>query len=76
MSLGGLNKLLGGFFGGLKYALIVSVLLNVFDAIDSKFPIVEPETKSNSFGYKPMLKLAPALWDEAQHNINGQTQNE
>ena len=66
MSLGGLNKFLGGIFGALKYALIVSVLLIVFNAIDSRFSIVSAETKENSFAYKPLMKLAPTLWDEAK----------
>jgi len=66
MSLGGLNKLLGGLFGGLKYALVVSVLLNVFDALDSRFPIIKAKTKAESIGYKPLLTFAPALWDETK----------
>ncbi|MFT3752496.1 MAG: CvpA family protein [Paludibacter sp.] len=66
MSLGGLNKLFGGVFGALKYALIVSVLLVVFDAVDSRFSIISPETKENSIAYKPLMKLAPTLWDEAK----------
>jgi len=68
MSLGGLNKLLGGLFGALKYALIVSILLNVFDALDSRFPIIKAKTKAESVGYKPLLKLAPALWEETKKN--------
>jgi len=66
MSLGGLNKFLGGLFGALKYALIVSVLLNVFDALDSRFPIIKAKTKTESFAYKPVLKFAPELWAETK----------
>ncbi|MHB9142751.1 MAG: CvpA family protein [Paludibacter sp.] len=66
MYLGGLNKLLGGLFGGLKFALIVSVLLNVFNALDSRFSILSAETKENSIGYKPLMKLGPTLWDEVK----------
>jgi len=62
VSLGGLNKFLGGLFCGLKYALVVSVLLNVFDALDAKFTLVKPKTKLESVGYKPLMKLAPSLW--------------
>lgn len=63
ISLGGLNKMLGGFFGALKYAIIISVLLNVFDAIDSRFSILKIETKENSIAYNPLMKLAPVLWE-------------
>lgn len=68
LSLGGLNKLMGGIFGGLKYALIVSVLLNVFDALDSRFSIISIETKDQSIGYKPLMKFGPALWEETKKN--------
>ena len=66
MSLGGLNKLFGGLFGALKYALILSVLINVFNVADDKFSIMNPTTKSASFAYEPVLKLGPALWEEAK----------
>lgn len=66
MSLGGLNKFLGGLFGALKYALIVSVLLNVFDSMDSRFKFIKPTTKQESIGYKPLLKFGPTLWEETK----------
>ena len=66
MSLGGLNKFFGGLFGALKYALILSVLINVFNVVDDKFSIINPTTKSASFAYKPVLDLGPALWEEAK----------
>ncbi len=66
ISLGGFNKFLGGIFGALKYALIISVLLNVFDAVDSRFLIMKNETKENSIAYKPLMKLGPVLWDKAK----------
>ncbi|NDP19531.1 MAG: CvpA family protein [Paludibacter sp.] len=68
LSLGGFNKLMGGIFGGLKYALIVSVLLNIFDALDSRFSIVKIETKEQSLTYKPLMKFGPALWNETKTN--------
>lgn len=67
LSLGGLNKLLGGVFGALKYALIVSVLLNVFNALDSRFSLISSELKSESLGYQPLMKLGPVLWEETKN---------
>lgn len=66
MSLGLFNKLLGGLFGALKYALVISVLLVVVDAVDSHFSLIDKDTKSASILYKPVISLAPALWDEAK----------
>ena len=66
IALGGLNKFLGGLFGALKYALIVSVLLNVFDSLDSRFVFIKPKTKEESIAYKPILKFGPTLWEETK----------
>ena len=66
ISLGWLNSLLGGVFGALKFAIIVSVLMNVFDALDSKFEFAKQEKKEASIAYYPILKLAPSLWQEAK----------
>ena len=66
IALGGLNKLFGGVFCALKYALVVSVLLNVFDAMDSKFSLIKTKTKVESIGYKPLMSLAPTLWTETK----------
>jgi membrane protein required for colicin V production len=76
MSLGGLNKFLGGLFGALKYALIVSVLLNVFDSLDSRFALIKPKTKEESIGYKPLLNFGPKLWDEAKKNKADEDKNQ
>ena len=66
IALGGLNKLLGAMLGVLKMALIVSVLLNVFDTINQKYEFVSEETKTKSFTYKPMLNFAPKMWSETK----------
>lgn len=65
VSLGGLNKFLGGLFGALKYALVISVLINVFEPLNQKFRFVTEEKQLTSVTYKPLLNLAPELWEEA-----------
>lgn len=64
--LGWLNSLAGGALGALKYAVIISVLMNVFDAVDTRFHLSKPEKKEASIGYVPILKLAPTLWKESK----------
>jgi len=66
IALGGLNKFLGALFGALKMALIVSVLLNVFDTLDQQYGFVKEETKNNSLTYENMLNFAPKLWNEVK----------
>lgn len=66
ISLGGLNKFMGGIVGGLKYALVISVLLNIFNVLDRQFSILSTEKKSQSLCYVPLMKLAPALWVETK----------
>lgn len=66
ISLGGVNKLLGGIFGALKYALVVSVLINIFDPINERFELMNPETRINSLTVDPLKKLAPELWEEVK----------
>lgn len=66
LSLGGFNKLLGGLFGAFKYALIVSVIVVFIDILDSKFSFINKDTREQSWFYKPMTKLAPALWEQAK----------
>ena len=73
--LGWLNSLAGGVIGALKYALIISVLMNVFDALDSRFHLASQEKKETSVGYIPILKLAPTLWKESKEFYDQQKNN-
>jgi membrane protein required for colicin V production len=57
------NKLLGAIFGCLKYILIMSIILNLFDLVNHKVKFINPSTTEHSFMYKPIkkivLKVAP-----------------
>jgi len=61
-ALGILNKLLGGVFGALKIGLILSVLLIVFDAMNSTLPFADEDDLEDSILYKPVKSLAPLLF--------------
>jgi membrane protein required for colicin V production len=61
-SLGILNKMLGGAFGALKLGLIVSVLLIVFDKLNSTIPFVNKENTEDSILYEPVKNLAPMIF--------------
>ncbi|MDO5969333.1 CvpA family protein [Flavivirga aquimarina] len=60
-ALGIINKLLGGVFGGLKIALILSVVLIVFDRMNDTIPFTEEETLEGSVLYKPVKSLVPMI---------------
>ncbi len=60
-ALGIINKLLGGLFGGLKIALILSVVLIIFDRMNSTIPFTDKETLDTSILYKPVKSLVPTI---------------
>lgn len=74
--LGFLNKLAGMVFGIVRAALILSIILVVFDKIDNDVQILSPEVKSESRMYEPIRNLAPSLfpfidtWDDTNTRKN------
>jgi membrane protein required for colicin V production len=62
VSLGFLNRLAGLAFGAVKGALILSVLLVVFDKIDKDVHIISSKTKSESKLYTPIRNFAPGVF--------------
>ena len=65
-----INQLVGAIFGGLKFALTVSVILAIFKPIDNRVQLIDKKTKQESLLYQPVLNLAhllfPALEDVKQ----------
>lgn len=61
LALGGINKIGGALFGGLKFSLVISLAIFVIDAIEKSYPMVSFETKKESLLYEPVGMLAPAL---------------
>ncbi len=61
------NKIAGAFFGLLKFALVLSVVLSVFRPLDAQIGILSAKTKSESVLYSPVVRfsqyLFPALKD-------------
>lgn len=60
-ALGFLNKLLGAVFGGLKIALILSIVLLVFARLNKTIPFVSDEQIEDSILYEPVKSLAPMI---------------
>lgn len=60
--LGWLNKLLGLVFALLKYALIIGLLLMLFNFLNSEFSMVDKKVLSDSVLYTPLLDTANAVF--------------
>lgn len=70
ISLRWLDRLLGAFFGVFAWALIVSVILNILDIVETHYPVLNPEAKATSALHKPTLSLASVTWEKAQEYIH------
>ena len=60
--LGFINKLAGLAFGILRSALILSIILVVFEKIDEDVEILSNEAKEESRLYEPIRNFAPSLF--------------
>jgi len=66
--LGLLNKFLGALFGGLKVALILSVILIVLDKINANVPFVKEQDQQDSVLYSPVKSLIPTIFPNIKVN--------
>lgn len=60
--LGFANKLAGLIFGIIRAALVLSILLLVFDKIDKDVKILSEDAKADSQLYEPIKNLAPSIF--------------
>ncbi len=61
-ALGFVNKLFGGIFGTLKFALILSILLLVFNAINNTTNLVDRNTLGSSLFYPYLNEFSDFIW--------------
>lgn len=62
IALGFFNKILGAIFGLLKYALILSIVLTVYDHINRSIRFVEKVKVKESVLYEPVKNFAPTIF--------------
>lgn len=60
-ALGVFNKLLGLVFGSLKFAFIMSVILNLVNVFNNEVEFIKPEQKASSLLYNPVEKVAQLI---------------
>jgi membrane protein required for colicin V production len=61
LALGFLNKLLGGLLGFAKAVILVSLILFIFNILDTRQRIITDKMRQESFLYEPLAKVFPAL---------------
>lgn len=61
IALGFLNRLLGGIFGLLKTAIVLSVILYFMNGFDTNSSIIKPEVKDDSYLYDPIESIVPLI---------------
>jgi membrane protein required for colicin V production len=62
LSLGWMNKLAGGVFCLLRGALVLSIVLNLYQAVDKDCSLIGKERAKTSVFYKPIRNFAPAIF--------------
>lgn len=61
MALGMISRLLGGVFGVLKTAFVISALLLIFNTLDNYLKLIPSEEKKKSLLYQPISEMVPFL---------------
>ncbi|MGZ4053476.1 MAG: CvpA family protein [Bacteroidia bacterium] len=61
MALSAVNKIGGAIFGALKFAMVMSVVIFMIDALEESYPMISFKTKEESLLYKPVGLIAPTL---------------
>jgi len=62
VALGILVKISGAAFGALKWGLIVSILLSIYNVINVNYKYTSKETIEKSILYKPVASIAPFIF--------------
>ncbi len=62
IALGWINRILGVFFGLIKMAFILSVILVILNVIDRTASFIPQEDKERSVLYEPLSRFAPAIF--------------
>lgn len=56
------NRIAGAVFGVAKFALIISIILNLLNKFDNKSEFIKEDMRKNSLLYKPVSKLSGIIF--------------
>ena len=60
-ALGGLNRILGAIFGGLKFVLILSAVILIMDQFEFLFTFMEDDVIEESQFYEPVKSIGSVV---------------
>lgn len=69
VSLGWLNRLLGGVFGTLKWAIIVLTMVLCVHRLDEQFHFIQSDLKEQSIIYMQAAPLSEKMWVEIKKQV-------
>ena len=69
VSLGWLNRLLGGIFGTLKWAIIVLTMVLCVHRLDEQFHFIQSDLKEQSIIYMQAAPLSEKMWAEIKKQV-------
>ena len=69
VSLGWLNRLLGGIFGTLKWAIIVLTMVLCVHRLDEQFHFIQSDLKQKSVVYMQAAPLSEKMWVEIKKQV-------
>ncbi|WP_196885697.1 CvpA family protein [Aureivirga sp. CE67] len=72
LELGTINSILGGIFGVLKIAVIISGVLFIFNKVNSAIPFISNKDLEDSVLYKPIKSIAPAIFPTIESEFKKQ----
>ena len=70
MTLGTINKIAGGFFGLIKYGLVLSLVLKIMVSIGEKFPKLDVSSRDTSIFYPFVSQIGPFILPEMEKTLN------
>jgi membrane protein required for colicin V production len=69
ISLGWLNRLLGGLFGIIKWGIIVLAIVLCIHQLDKQFNFIQKDLKQKSVVYMQAAPLSEKMWVEVKRQI-------
>lgn len=70
VSLSTINKITGAAFGVLKFTLIIGVILNIVNNINSEIGFIDNKMQNSSLLYQPICKIGALVPGVSEININ------